>query len=151
MARRLASLQLEARLWSNDPLEAIEVIRDGEVVERIDGKDLKLDAERGLQLKPVSFERSGWLLVRAIAAVPETFRFASTAPFYVEVKGESATVHCRDVDFFIDWIDERIRRLQASPHLQSDVDRETAIEPQRTARGFFEALRARANDCKERS
>ena len=36
----------------------------------------------------VRFERSGWFLVRAIASEEKTFRFASTAPFYVEIGPE---------------------------------------------------------------
>ena len=35
----------------------------------------------------ISFSRSGWFLVRAIADVAQTFRFASTGPFYVETEG----------------------------------------------------------------
>jgi len=139
-----ATVSLEAHLWGADPIEAVEVIRDGEVVERLEGESAKPDAAGRVPLKPVRFERSGWLLVRAIAQVPETFRFASTAPFYVEVAGDRSTVHRKDVDFFLDWIDERIRRLEASPHLKSDEDRKTAVEPQRAARRFFEGLRERS-------
>ena len=37
----------------------------------------------------VTIDKSGWFLVRAITDVEETFRFASTAPWYVEIDGHS--------------------------------------------------------------
>jgi len=33
----------------------------------------------------VKFNESGWFLVRVITDNPKTFRFASTAPYYVEI------------------------------------------------------------------
>ena len=36
-------------------------------------------------LGAITFERRGWFLARAITDLEHTFRFASTAPFYVEI------------------------------------------------------------------
>ncbi len=131
--RRVA---LDIRVLGDDPLEAVEVIRDGVVVERLAGADL---GER-VNSKPLVFESSGWFLVRAIAAVPGTFRFASTAPFYVEVGESRATVHRDDVAFFLRWIDERIAALQADQKaaLGDPVRKEEVLRPHREARQFFE-------------
>ena len=104
------SVSLDVRVLGHDPLEAVEVIRDGAVVERLAGAVPGARAAAAL-----SFDRSGWFLVRAVAAVPETFRFASTAPSYVEVGGRRATVHRADVAFFLAWIDERIATLEEDP------------------------------------
>jgi hypothetical protein len=129
-------VSLDIRVLGDDPLEAVEVIRDGVVVQRLTGEDL---GER-VKAKPLVFESSGWFLVRAIAAVPGTFRFASTAPFYVEVGESRATVHRDDVAFFLRWIDERIAALQADQKgaLGDRVRKEEVLRPHREARRFFE-------------
>jgi hypothetical protein len=129
-------VSLDIRVLADDPLEAVEVIRDGVVVERLAGKDL---GER-VRPRPLVFESSGWFLVRAIAAVPGTFRFASTAPFYVEVGENRATVHRDDVAFFLRWIDERIAALQADQNgaLGVPARKEEVLRPHREARRFFE-------------
>jgi hypothetical protein len=126
----------------NDPIEAVEVIRDGAVVERWVGTGTKARHES----RPIVFERSGWCLTRVICANPETFRFASTAPFYVEVGGEAGTIHRPDVAYFLAWIDERIERL-SRPELAELADperREAVLRPHRAARRFFEQRLAQA-------
>ena len=140
-AGRPLSIELDVRLGGNDPLEALEVIRDGGVVEKLEAGDLpggKLPA--WIRPKPLVFTRSGWFLVRAVAKVPETFRFASTAPFYVEMGERRSTIHRRDVEHFIGWIDERIARLKKSPDLGDAQEKERVIEPHRAARRKFEHL-----------
>jgi hypothetical protein len=135
-AGNLVEVALDVRVLGNDPLEAVEVIRDGVVVERLAG--VKLD-ER-MRPRHLTFERSGWFLVRAIAAVPETFRFASTAPFYVEVGERHATIHRGDIEFFLGWIDERIVTIEKDPqgHLPDAGRKEAVLRPHREARRFFE-------------
>jgi hypothetical protein len=79
--------------------------------------------------------------VRAIANVPETFRFASTAPFHVEVGTTQSTVHRDDVAFFLRWIDERIAALERDRSGLADPARKEAVlRPHREARRFFERL-----------
>jgi hypothetical protein len=132
------SVSLDIRVLGNDPVEAIEVIRDGVVVERL----AKANMGERLRPRPLVFESSGWFLVRAIAAVPGTFRFASTAPFYVEVGRVPVTVHREDVVFFLRWIDERIAALEADPkgELGDSARKEEVLRPHREARRFFEHL-----------
>jgi hypothetical protein len=138
---RPLSIALDVRIVGDDPLEAVEVVRDGLVVERLAGKDL---AER-LRPRPLSFERSGWFLVRAIADVRETFRFASTAPFHVEVGASQSTVHREDVAFVLRWIDERIAALDRhGSNLADPARKEAVLRPHREARRFFERLLSEA-------
>ncbi len=132
------TITLDVQVGGNDPMEAVEVIRDGAVIERL-GSDSR---GRRLRPKPLVFERSGWFLVRAVAQVPETFRFASTAPFYVEVKDRPRRVHRADVAYFLRWIDERIAALQEdrARQLSDPVRRSAVLEPHREARRFFDRL-----------
>jgi hypothetical protein len=132
------TLTVDVEVGGNDPLEAVEVIRDGSVVERLEVRP----SGDHYRPRPLVFERSGWLLVRAIANVPETFRFASTAPFYVEVGDRARTVHRDDVDFFLRWIDERIASLEEdrAGNLRDPAEKAAVLAPHRTARTFFEGL-----------
>jgi hypothetical protein len=129
-------VSLDIRVLSDDALEAVEVIRDGVVVERLAGKHL---GER-VRSRPLVFESSGWFLVRAITQVPATFRFASTAPFYVEVGESPVSVHRDDVAFFLRWIGERIAALQNDQQgaLGDPARKEEVLRPHREARQFFE-------------
>jgi hypothetical protein len=72
---------LKARLTTRDSVRALEVIKDGQVERKVPYDDWRKTGSLGA----VTFKRSGWFLVRVIADNPKTFRFASTAPFYVEV------------------------------------------------------------------
>lgn len=130
------SVPLEFQVLGNDPLEAVEIILDGVVVERL--SDVKLGEH--VRAKPLEFASSGWFLIRAIAAVPETFRFASTAPFYVEIGGQRETIHRDDVQFFLRWIDERIAALEADRNgeLADAAKKQEVLRPHREARQFFE-------------
>jgi hypothetical protein len=132
------TLTLEVEVGGNDALEVVEVIRDGEVVERLEGSS----THDRLRPKPLVFERSGWLLARAIARVPETFRFASTAPFYIEVGDRARTVHRDDVAFFLRWIDERIASLEEdrAGNLRDPAEKAAVLAPHRDARRFFKSL-----------
>ena len=134
-------VDLDLKVMGNDPIEALEAVRDGgEVVSLVPGASADEDLRGARRPAPMVFRRSGWLLVRAIARVPSTFRFASTAPWYVEVDGRPRTVHREAVEGFLRWIDERIAALERSPDLADPAEREEALRPQREARRFFEGL-----------
>src|SRR4029077_17319334 len=63
-------------------------------------------------LGELTFTESGWFLVRAIADTPTTFRFASTAPFYVESGREKHRISKSSAQFLLDWANERIERVK---------------------------------------
>ena len=137
-------IALDVSVHSADELERVEVVQDGAVVESLAGSQLDRDDRGRIRVRPIATSRSGWFLLRAIARVPETFRFASTAPFYVEVAGKPARIRRESVQFFLQWIDERIHRLEASKELKTDAERAAVIEPHRRARMKFEGLLERA-------
>jgi hypothetical protein len=62
-------LKLEVVLDSRDPIDTIEIIQNGQVIRTISASELKRTGSPG----GVHFNESGWFLVRAMAAVPETF------------------------------------------------------------------------------
>ena len=56
-----------------------QIIKNGQVERKVPYEDL---AKTGT-LGRISFQKSGWFLVRVITESPKTFRFASTGPYYV--------------------------------------------------------------------
>jgi hypothetical protein len=122
-------LKLTGQLESRDPIKAVEIIRDGEVVQTLTARQLK----RGT-FATLTFKESGWFLVRAVADVPETFRFASTAPFYVEAPAAPPRVSRKSAEFFRDWVRERMARIQ----LDDSKQREEVLNHQRSAEQFWQ-------------
>ena len=60
----------------------------------------------------INVRRSGWFLVRVIADVDETFRFASTAPWYVEIGGEKMKPDRESAALFLMWAKERKAKVE---------------------------------------
>jgi hypothetical protein len=123
-----AGLNVEAALLGAEPVSIVQVVMNGEVVAEKTPKELVAEGRFSL-----TFEKSGWFLIRALGSNPVTFRIASTSPYYVEVKGMPFKPNAEALQFFIDWINERIVKLEASP----EEGKAVAIALQRQARDVF--------------
>jgi hypothetical protein len=119
---RAFRVQFEVKLDSRDPIETVELVSNGRV-EPLD------------RTKPVTIEESGWFLIRAVAGVTNTFRFASTAPWYVEINDRPMAARRESAQFFVDWCAERMRQLQ-STNLTS-AQREEILAPWKEAEQFW--------------
>ena len=102
------TIKLEGKIDSNTPIDRIELVRSG-VVQKIE-----LPYE-------FSIETSGWFLVRAITTAQETFRFASTAPWYIEIGGAPMKPDRDAASFFLKWTRER--RVRALATLKDETKR----------------------------
>jgi hypothetical protein len=131
-AEKPLSIELAATLDGRDPVEAFEIIRDGKVERTVPAKDA---------LGRLEFTSSGWFLVRCVAKNEKTFRFASTAPFYVEIGAEKRRVSRSSAKFFADWVEERMERIKLPDPKQLDE----VLEPHRKAKEFWNELIKRAN------
>lgn len=132
------TIPLAISLTTKDPVRRVEIIRDGEVAGALPTAGRAAEELTG----SVTFTRSGWFLVRAIADDRRTFRFASTAPFYVEFGGQRR-VHRDSVRFFQDWLEERI--LRVSRALENAEQRRSVLRYHEEARRFWQDLAARAD------
>ncbi len=94
-------------------------------------------------LGTVDFDASGWFLVRAIAENRLTFRFASTAPFYVEIGDARRRISRRSVQFFRDWVDERIARIKKT--VTDARQRAEILRDHEAARTYWEKRLSEAN------
>jgi hypothetical protein len=130
-------IAVEAALTTRDAIPALEIIKNGQVERRVPFDEWARTGTLGR----IRFESSGWFLVRAIAANPETFRFASTGPYYVEIGPARRRVSKTSAQFFRDWVRERSQRLELS-----DAGRRAEVlRHHASAERFWEDVLARAN------
>ena len=101
-------VKIAVELIRRDTVKHLEVIRNGKVVHT-----LACDDKPTQQLTTkLSFSEPGWFLIRAIAENDQTFRFASTGPFYVEIGRDNHHISRTSVEFFQQWVDQRIKRVE---------------------------------------
>ncbi|MCI0638554.1 MAG: CehA/McbA family metallohydrolase [Gemmataceae bacterium] len=139
-AGKTVEIDIKAEVLSNDPIKNVVIIQNGQRQRVLAVK--RKEFHEGLG--KITFKESGWFLVRAMADVPNTFRFASTAPFYVEIGPQKNRVDRRSVQFFLDWTTERMANLK-----QALVDPEQAREvlaEHAKARAYWEDLLKKAKD-----
>ena len=124
-------------LSTRDPIDYLEVVQDGKVVHEV-----RLDeyAQRKGTLPSVVFERSGWMLIRAVVTSDNTYRFASTGPYYVEI-GNEPRISRASAQFFLDWVDERAQRVR----LDDEDQRREVLSHHEAARKFWQDLVDGAN------
>lgn len=131
-------LRFEIALDSNDSVSEIEVIHNGGVVKRIpvEGRQSQLNTS-------VKVFGSGWILVRAIADVDHTFRFASTAPWYIEDDKNHSRVSKASSEFFLNWVEKRIENVKQN--VQDPTRRKLVLQPHENALRFWQEKVATAN------
>ena len=112
-------IEVAAELLGRESVPKLEIVRDGRVVGTAPGR--------------LTFTESGWFLVRAVTDNPKTFRFASTAPWYVEIGGKPR-VSRASAKFFLDWVDERMKRVK----VDDPDERKSVLEPHQAARRFWQ-------------
>ena len=136
------TVSIEATVTTNDPIPAVEIIKNGEVIRRVPTpRLLEAPTTATVDLGTVTFDSSGWFLVRAITDNQRTFRFASTAPYYVEVGAAKKRISRRSVQFFLDWIDERMKRVKLT-----DPDQlRQVLKHHEDARRFWQERVGKAN------
>ncbi|QDU25479.1 hypothetical protein ETAA8_05470 [Anatilimnocola aggregata] len=130
-------LSIALNLATREKIEYLEVIQNGKVVH-----ETRLDewAKAGGRLPTVKFDRSGWLMIRAVTNAAKTYRFAMTAPYYVEI-GYERTVSKKSAQFMLDWLTERARRIT----LTDPEQRQAVMQFHRQARDFWQQKVAEAN------
>jgi len=129
-------LEIGLTLSTRDPITYLQIVQNGKVRHEVRFDEY---AKTG-QMPRIAFDRSGWFLIRAITDVPKTFRFAMTAPYYVEI-GYERRVSKQAAQFFLDWADERAKQIQ----LADPKQQEAVMQWHRQAREFWADLVAKAN------
>lgn len=131
-------INIEAELFSRDSVSRIEIIQNGKVYATINPAQVKNNRFTA----SISFERSGWFLVRAISIANNNFRFASTAPFYVEDSAGKKLISAASCRFFLEWLNER----EAAIKIKDEQQWKEVLSYTQQARTFWTELLQQAND-----
>jgi hypothetical protein len=135
-----SSFEIGLNLATRVPVEYLQIIKNGNVEAEVRLAEWK---DKKGKLPPVSFDASGWFLVRAVTNNAQMYQFASTGPYYVE-QGSDPRVSKKSVQFFLDWIKAAEDHVRKLPNLASD-DLSNQLAQQGAARKFFTELLSRAN------
>jgi hypothetical protein len=131
------NIEVKATLTTRDKVRFVELIKDGEVERKVPADEVARTGSLGT----VRFRSSGWFLVRVITDNPKTFRFASTAPYHVEVGESTRRVSAASAKFFLQWVRERAGRVKVDDPAQ----RAEVLKYHSAAEKFWQDLVTRAN------
>ena len=104
------NVELDIDLTTQDYVPAVEVVCNGKIIHTVPLER----AERQTIQTHFECPSTGWFLVRAITDHPDTFRFASTGPFYVQHPDQPRYISRASAKFFADWVAERTARVTAA-------------------------------------
>ena len=124
-------------LSTREPISYLEIIKNGQLFRAV---RLEEYAQSG-RLPLVEFDGSGWFLVRAVTDVPGNYRFAMTAPYYVE-SNYQRRISRKAVQFFVDWVDQRTRQMEG---VEDPESRKALLAAYQKADKFWRDLLSRAN------
>jgi hypothetical protein len=130
-------LEIALTLSTRDKIDYLEVVQDGHVAHHVRLDDWT--KQKG-KMPPVRFTESGWFLIRAVTDVLRTYRFASTGPYYVDI-GNRPRISKASAQFFLDWVNERVAKLEA----ENAAEFKSVAENYLAARKYWEGLVASAN------
>jgi hypothetical protein len=129
-------LEIGLNLATRDPISYLEIVQDGRVQNTIRFEDYVKDG----RLPPLHFKHSGWFLLRVVAEISDTYRFAMTAPYYVSF-GDKPRISKKSAQFFLDWVYERARQIK----IDDPQQRAEVLEYHRKARDFWKDIVDKAN------
>jgi hypothetical protein len=125
------TLRINIQLTSQDPVSQIEIVKNGRVSHSVKCSD-ELTQRHVVEF---SVDEPGWFLVRTIANIEKTFRFASTAPWFVEVGNLEHRISRRSVQFFVDWAGERFEQVRSN--IKDEIQRDEVLVWHKKARAFW--------------
>jgi hypothetical protein len=135
-AGRPLEFEIALTLSTREPIHYLEIVKDGHVAHEV-----RFDEYRqGARLPKVRFDQSGWFLVRAVAEVPNTYRFAMTGPYYVQI-GDRPRISKRSAQFLLDWVEERRGQIE----LEDPAQRAEVLRFHDKAREFWRDMVSKAN------
>ena len=133
------SLEVSGKVTSVVPVEKLELIYNGTVVEA---------SATGAINKTIAITRSGWYTLRATGSQPrrptdDQSVFAETSPIYV-LCGDRPIRSRQDAQYFVRWIDDVAAQADRHPGWRSDSERKHVSDQFAEARKVFEQRAAEA-------
>lgn len=136
-AGETVELEIALTMSTREKVAYLEVVQDGRVASEVRLDDWK---KAGGKLPPIRFDRSGWFLIRAVTTAKDTYRFASTGPYYVQV-GYEKRISRASAQFFLEWVRERMNEIDLN---DADQQREV-LQYHQAAEAYWQKLVERAN------
>jgi Tol biopolymer transport system component len=135
-------VEARVRLWSNVPVDHLELMSNGRVVAELPTAGDHTHADTTVRLR---LEGSAWFLLRArtdraLYPVLDLYPYATTSPVYV-IRGGASIRSADDAAYFVRWIDRLAGFAAASQDWNSHAEREGVLEMIRRAREEFERRR----------
>lgn len=121
---------------SAHPLESVEIVANGLVVERWKPNHLLLPngAYESRWKAKMTLETSGWLAVRCLETRPNNrFRFAHTGPFHVEIPGRPLAPRREEVVYLVEEVEKELERSRGvlPPEAIEEYEKALAIYRER--------------------
>ncbi len=130
-------LKLDVKAAAMSGITRVEWIADGRILAsyRIDPPRREIRIEDRTDSDGIH-----WLAVRAFETGPEkVVRFAHTSPFYID-GDHPAQAHPEDVQFFIDWLDKHIERVNDVEKIKEPKDRQARIANLEKAKSVYKEM-----------
>ena len=133
-----SGLSVQAELVSIVPIDKLEILVNGEVVEtsRPSGDGTRMEVSVS-----VDVPGSGWVAARAIGSkhryVGDNYPFAQTSPVYVEREGAPFAL-AEDARFLLEVVNELWRRVEARDAWPSATEKETYLRAVEEARSAYQ-------------
>jgi hypothetical protein len=132
-----AKIDLMVDVHAREPVERIEVIANGEVVQEFtpagNVKDFAAKAS-------VNAGNHSWIAARCSLKHDGSIRFAHSSPVYLTGTWNASA----DARYFVEWIDELIAQTNAEPQrYATDAERQESLALYKQARQFYLAKMAR--------
>lgn len=135
-ARGSRALKPACQLAVRDPVDYLEIVQNGTVAASV--RLAELADSRG-ELPTVTFDGSGWVLIRCVTQSPDHCRMAMSSPWWVDVPG-APRISRSAVQFFQQWLEDYVDRAAQLP-----PERRERVAPYiRAARRFWDARLAAA-------
>jgi len=96
-AKKSIKIKPEIKLDSRDKITEIQIIKNGKII-------------KYKKNMTITFNKSGWFLIRALTENTKTYRFAMTAPYYVEIGNSPKRIDKESVEFFLNWAKEAAKQ-----------------------------------------
>jgi hypothetical protein len=126
------TFEVGLNVTTGEAISYFELVKDGRVAQSLRYDEL---AQTG-KFPLLEFTESGWFLVRAVTDNEETYRFATSAPWYVEIGDRPKRVHKDSAQFFLDWLEERREAIEQDAGPESDESKKAWAD----AKTYWEQL-----------
>ena len=139
-----ATIEAKVTLRSPVPVDHLEIVQDGKVVATA---PLSADRMSAAATLPLTFAKSGWIVLRARADRPawpilDLYPFASTSPIYVQAGDAAASPAAEDGAYFVRWVDRLIQAGSKRTDWNDSAERDETLATLNKARDVYAGIAA---------